>query len=153
VRVAVVFSFDAVWQLPADADTVFRVLAAAENYSLWWPEVRVSNRIDADSGVLVCRSLLPYSLRMEATREIEDPDKRILRAGLTGDLVGYSSWRVERTGGTTARAVFDQEVTTSGLPLAIASRIGPALLRWNHRHMMAGGERGLRAYLRGSSGD
>jgi hypothetical protein len=146
--VAVTFVFDAVWELPADADTVFRVLAKAEDYSRWWPEVRVSDRIDEDSGVLVCRSVLPYSLRMLARREVEDPVSRTLRAALSGDLVGFSSWRVEAAGPLASRALFDQEVSTSGWPLAVASRIGPGLLRWNHHWMMAGGERGLRRYLR-----
>jgi hypothetical protein len=98
---------------------------------------------------LIIRSVLPYSLRVVIRPEIEDPERLLLRAALTGDMVGWSSWQISpSTHGCTG--VFTQEVTTKGLLNVVASVARP-LLEWNHAIMMRNGQRKLQTYLSRSS--
>lgn len=140
------FVFEAVWRLPADPDTVYRALAASEDYHRWWPQIVESARLDHESGRLTAKSALPYRLRMVVRREIEDAATRNLRAALTGDLDGWSSWRVVPDG-PGSLAVYDQQVVVSARFLGLLAQLAPWPLRWNHQVMMRDGERGLRRYL------
>ena len=80
---------------------------------------------------------------MVAERLIEDPVGRVLRVRLTGDLVGWSQWRIDDD----ATARFEQDVTVSKGLVRAAGLLARPILKLNHAAMMAGGERGLRAYL------
>jgi hypothetical protein len=142
---AAAFSFETEWRLPNDADAVFDALAAADRYPMWWPQVLSATPLDDDSGELVIRSKLPYRLRVVATREIEDPVAHTLRATLTGDLTGFSSWQIS-TNGAGCSAVFIEQVSAGGA-LGLAARVGRRALEWNHAVMMRSGEQGLRRHL------
>jgi hypothetical protein len=149
--VAGAFAFRDRWTLPAAPPQVFDVLAAPDDYPLWWPNILTAQRVDADSGVLVCRSLLPYSLRMTVRREITDRVAGVLRVGLDGDLVGWSQWLIKpspRSDPSRTQAEFRQEVSAPGVP-GSGWPILRSVLGWNHRVMMWQGERGLRAHLVG----
>ncbi|MCT6731564.1 MULTISPECIES: SRPBCC family protein [Rhodococcus erythropolis group] len=50
------FDFHSVWTLPASADRVYEVLADAEQYSQWWPQIRRVGTIDEHSGSMSIRS-------------------------------------------------------------------------------------------------
>jgi hypothetical protein len=141
------FSFTSHWRLAAEPSRVYAALADVERYPHWWPQVRAARQIDEDSGEIICRSVLPYSLRLIARREIEDPAGMRLRATLSGDLSGWSSWHIAPNGSGTI-ATFTEEVHTTG-PLKAAARVARPVLQWNHAAMMRGGEQGLRAYLTG----
>lgn len=141
------FRFRSVWRLPAPPERVYSVLAAVENYPRWWPQVRRAHRIDAYSGELVCRSLLPYELVFVMHKECEDPDGLVLRATLSGDLTGTTQWTVTADGGG-ARAVFDEDVAVGSGLMRTAGRLLRPALKLNHDLMMRAGEKGLRAHLR-----
>jgi len=135
------YRFHHIWRLAHDPRRVYEVLADGERYPEWWPQVRRARRIDEHSGVVVCRSVLPYELRMLATRTIDNPDEMHLRATLAGDLIGWAEWRLESSGrGCIAR--FEQEVDTTGL-IKHTTPIARPIFEWNHMVMMRGGERGL----------
>jgi hypothetical protein len=143
------FRFEDTWTLPAPARHVYKVLADLACYTDWWPQVRRARQLSADTGELVIRSVLPYSLRVVIRPEIEDPERLLLRATLTGDMVGWSSWQISPSpDGCTG--VFTQEVTTNGL-LSVAALVARPLLEWNHAIMMRNGQRELQAYLSRSS--
>jgi hypothetical protein len=139
------FRFHNHWRLDATPAQVYDALVDVERYPQWWPQVRRARPIDNNSGELICRSALPYSLRLIGHREVEDRGRLQLRATLTGDLVGWSSWHI-RADGAASVAEFAQEVRPTGA-LGAASRIARPILEWNHTVMMRDGEVGLQGYL------
>ncbi|MDI9914051.1 SRPBCC family protein [Rhodococcus sp. IEGM 1379] len=139
------FDFRSEWVLTASADRVYDMLADAENYSLWWPQVRRVRMFDADSGSMTIRSVVPLTLDVFGRREVEDPVARLLKVNLSGAMTGWSRWTV-RPSGIGCVADFRQEVTVSGA-LGVAARVAKPVFEWNHAAMMRGGYRGLSAYL------
>lgn len=132
-------------------------LAAIADYPSWWPQVREVERIDDERAAVVVRSVLPYTLNLVLTREVEDLSAGVLRVGISGDLVGFAQWDVRAgeaatapggdtgaAGGTVAE--FSEEVEVTGA-LGLAARPAAPLMRANHLAMMRGGERGLRRWL------
>jgi hypothetical protein len=140
------YVFRSQWRLAAHPDRVFAVLADVETYPQWWPQVRSTRRVDDTSGEVTCRSLLPYDLVFVLHRDLEDPESRVLRARMTGDLVGTSQWTVTADG-EGSLAVFDEDVAVGKSGLRAAGRVLRPALRFNHDLMMRAGERGLRRYV------
>jgi ribosome-associated toxin RatA of RatAB toxin-antitoxin module len=144
------YTFRSTWLLDADPDRVFQTLADVETYPDWWPQVRGGHRIDDMSGQIVCRSLLPYDLTFVATRVVEDPTTRVLRATLHGDLNGTSQWSICPDGSGTV-AVFDEDVTVGNSLIRAAGLAARPVLRYNHDLMMRAGERGLQRHFAAKS--
>ena len=134
----------------ARPDHVYETLANVEGYPDWWPQVRATRRIDDVSGELTCRSMLPYDLKFVMHRELEDPAARVLKARMSGDLIGTSQWTVTEDG-TGSLAVFDEEVDVGIRLLRSAGRLFRPVLRLNHDRMMRSGEKGLRRHLCGGA--
>ena len=145
------YAFRSEWRLPAAPDVVYTVLADVDDYPTWWPQIRRARRIDEASGELTCRSMLPHDLVFVMRREVEDADARVLRASMTGDLVGTSQWTITSTD-QGALAVFEENVSVGHGLVHAAGRLFRPVLRLNHDHMMRSGERGLRAHLQASAG-
>jgi uncharacterized protein YndB with AHSA1/START domain len=146
--------FRSEWHLAAPATDVYRALADVERYPRWWPQVRDTRRIDDTAGELTCRSLMPHDLVFVMRREIEDPASGLLRAVISGDLVGTGQWTITANGsdGTGTLAVFDEDVSVGhGLVQAAGPFFRP-LLRLSHDHMMRSGEKGLQAHLSADGG-
>lgn len=142
------FAFRHDWALDASAGAVYDVLADVEGYAGWWPQVRSAERIDEQSGRTWIRSFLPYTLELVLSREVQDPESRLLRVGVSGDLEGWCQWRVEdRPGGSTV-ARFEQEADVMPALLMRTAAVTGPLLRANHSWMMRSGRAGLAAHLR-----
>ena len=140
------YRFDNLWDLHAPRERVYAALAGVEDYERWWPQIREVHRIDADSGRVRIRSLLPYTLDLVLARSMEDERGGILRVDISGDLQGWCAWQLTPEGAGT-RAQFSQQVqVTVPMLQRVPFAIRP-LLRGNHAHMMRSGERGLRKYL------
>jgi len=148
------FRFQHTWLVPAGAAATFAALADVDAYPRWWPQVRQVRRIDDDSGHAYVRSLLPYTLDLVLTREVQDADAGVLRVRIGGDLEGWSEFRLEPAAsgrptreGTVTLARYAQEavVTTRGLDRL--TPVAAPVLRLNHAWMMRAGERGLAAWL------
>ena len=140
------YAFHSEWHLPAAVDRVYRVLADVEHYPRWWPQVRASRRIDDTSGELICRSLLPRDVVFVMRRDIEDPAGGVLRAVMSGDLVGTGQWTITANGAGTL-AVFDEDLSVGHGLVHAAGRFVRPLLRLDHDRMMRAGENGLQAHL------
>jgi uncharacterized protein YndB with AHSA1/START domain len=140
------YRFDNVWQLRAPREQVYAALASVEGYERWWPQVREIHRIDADSGRVRIRSLLPYTLNLVLARAVQDERRGVLRVDVAGDLRGWCAWQLTAEGAET-RARYSQEVEVTVPLLQRAPFALRPLLRGNHAHMMRSGERGLRRYL------
>jgi hypothetical protein len=140
------YRFRSEWHVDADPDQVYAALVDVPAYPQWWPQVHEARQLDDMSGELRCRSLLPYDLVFVARREIEDPDRRILRATLDGDLRGTSQWTITAADGG-ALAVFDEDVVVRKAVIRLSGALARPALRFNHDRMMRSGERGLRRHL------
>jgi hypothetical protein len=140
------YRFRSVWRIAAGPDRVYAALADVTGYPAWWPQVHEARQLDDASGELRCRSLLPYDLVFVAHREIEDAQRRILRAKLSGDLTGTSQWTITGVDGATS-AVFDEDVVVAKALVRLVGPLARPALRFNHDRMMRAGERGLRQHL------
>ena len=140
------YRFRNVWHVCAPPAVVYDVLSDIANYPLWWPEVRSATKIDEESGVLRCRSDLPFDLVVQVRHSIANQQAGLLRAQLTGDLEGFASWEITgRDGGTDL--VFDQEVVVNKALLRRLVLIAKPFFRGNHDLMMRGGLKGLKQVL------
>ena len=97
------YRFDHLWRLRAPREQVYAALADVDGYARWWPQIREIHRIDADSGRVRIRSLLPYTLNLVLTRAIQDETRGILRVDVDGDLRGWCAWQLTAEGTGTSR--------------------------------------------------
>ena len=140
------YVFRTEWHIAANPDAVYAALAHVPDYPQWWPEVRATRELGDGVGEIRCRSMLPYDLVFVASRVVEDPVARTLRAHLDGDLIGTSEWTISANGAGTL-AVFDEDVRVGKAAVRHAGRLARPVLRFNHDRMMRSGERGLRRHL------
>lgn len=124
----------------------FEVVSDLPTYPAWWPEVKKVDLVDADRANVTITALIPYSLKFLMERELDDPAGGVLRARLTGDLQGWSSWKLrEQMGGCTL--VFEEEVEAKKRLLRLLAPVARPAFQLNHSIMMKRGEAGLRRYL------
>ena len=140
------FSFREQWTLAAPVDRVHEVLIDLEHYPAWWREVRAVAKVDDDTAIVLCRSVLPYTLELELTAVHRKPE--LLETTISGDLVGEVRWRLTPAGGGSTTLGYEQDVVVGRPLLAAAAYAGGPVLRWNHRLMMASCREGLSARLR-----
>jgi hypothetical protein len=142
------YEFRSTWHLNAAPADVYAVLERLPDYPLWWPQVRSVTPRGGNAYELVCRSSLPYELRFVTTQSRRDPVDRVLEATMTGDLEGFSRWRIGvETEGTAA--TFEEEVVANKALLRRLEPVARPAFKANHSKMMRDGERGLRTYLAG----
>ncbi|MFE0104264.1 SRPBCC family protein [Streptomyces sp. NPDC059009] len=140
------FRFRSVWELAAGPDAVFAVLERAEDYPLWWPQVREVTSTGEDQGLARFRSLLPYDLLVTARAVRRDQGAGVLEVAMSGDLEGWARWTVRAWPGGT-RAVYEQEVEVRKPLMRRLAVPGRPLFLLNHGLMMRAGRRGLVRYL------
>jgi hypothetical protein len=102
-------------------------------------------KLDDDHALVVCRSVLPYDLDLLLTARRRDPD--CLEVGIDGPIRGWARFSLDEQGPGTTVLRFEQEVRAEAPVFVVASYAARPLLVWNHRRMMLGAERGLRALL------
>ncbi|MEU3727320.1 SRPBCC family protein [Streptomyces sp. NPDC031705] len=149
------YRFRSVWDLDAPPALVYTLLADPGRYPDWWPQVRRAERLDADTGAVVIRSVLPYGLHVTLTELLRDPAHGVLEAALRGDVEGWARWTVRPGGAAGAvrtRAVYEQEVEVRAALLRRFALAGRPLFRLNHALMMRAGRRALRARLSAAPG-
>lgn len=132
--------------MPAEYARTYAVLKDLQTYPVWWPEVKSVIPINEDRAVVLIMGILPYALEFLIERQVDDPESGELRAGLSGDLEGFSSWNVAADGDC-CRLVYDQEVEVTKRLLRVLAPVARPLFRLNHALMMRRGKRGLEAYL------
>lgn len=103
--------------------------------------------MNEDRAVVLIMGVLPYALEFLMEKQVDDPESGILKAGLSGDLEGFSSWAV-RPEGDGCRLIYDQEVEVTKRLLRMLAPVARPLFKLNHSLMMYRGQRGLRAHLR-----
>ncbi|WSQ07818.1 SRPBCC family protein [Streptomyces sp. NBC_01231] len=140
------YRFRSRWPLPADPAVVYDALERVEDYPRWWRQVREVNRIDATTGVVTIRSLLPYGMTFTAREVRRDPAAGILEVALSGDIDGWARWTISADG-TGSLARYEQVVDVNKPLLRRFAVPGRPVFRANHRLMMRAGRRGLVGYL------
>jgi uncharacterized protein YndB with AHSA1/START domain len=140
------YRFRSLWTLPAPLADVYTALERADDYPLWWPQVREVDRVDDTTGIIRIRSFVPYDLVFTATELRRDPVAGVLEIGMTGDLDGWARWTLTADG-TGTRARYDQEVEVRKPLMRRLAVPGRPVFRANHALMMRAGRRGLGAYL------
>ena len=138
------YSFRRSWTVPFPIGRVHELLVDLERYPEWWPQVRAVARLGEDDALVVCRSVLPYSLNLALHAEQREPTH--LETSLTGDLEGVVRWYLADLGPET-RMDFEQDVHVTGRLLRLASGVARPLMTWNHERMMRGCLAGLHARL------
>ena len=149
-----VFGFTDEWRVRAGPDVVREALLDLAGYPRWWPEVRAVGRLGDDDALVICRSLLPYSLELRLTARRRDPDR--LEIAMAGDLVGWARFDLSPapTGAADApgtRLLFTQQVRVAGPLLRLLALPARPAMRWNHTRMMRSGATGLARLLDGTS--
>ena len=139
------YQFSASHTVQAPRDQVHAVLVDLEYYCDWWTQVRGVAKIDDDTALVVCRSVLPYDLELVLTAVSREVD--LLEVRIEGPIRGYARYHlvVISPGVTSLR--FEQEVRAESRLMVLASYVARPLLVWNHHRMMRGSEQGLRALL------
>lgn len=136
-----IFRFASSFEVGAAPEVVVSVLRDVENWPGWWPQVRHVQEYADGWGLIVIRSVLPLTLRVEARREVDTDDT--LRAALAGDLRGWVQFALRPTP-TGTLVEFTQESDVGKRGLSAVSRLGAPVLRANHAAMMRSGVAGLR---------
>jgi hypothetical protein len=144
------YAFHSEWSVDAPPDTTYLALERFDHYPEWWPEVRSIRLLEAETCLVTCRSLLPYTLTFVLRPSRRDPGSGVLEASMVGDLEGFSRWTItpEPDG---SRLVFDEEVTVNKRLLRLLAPLARPLFRANHTVMMKHGQAGLAAYLNRSA--
>jgi hypothetical protein len=148
------YSFVTHWRLDAPLEQVWRELDAADRYTLWWPAIIEYRDLTPDvHGVgaraeRVVRGILPYQLRYTTTVTRYEPMQEIAYDAV-GDLTGRGRF-VLHWDATRTHVVFYWDVATGSFWMNAFAPLLKPLFAWNHNWVMAQGERGLAARLRGA---
>lgn len=146
------FDLTSVWRFPVPPEAVWHELIQVEQWPAWWPYVEAVKQLEVGGpdGVgsvwsHVWRTMLPYRLRfvLRLTR-IEAP--LLLQADVSGDLVGRGFLHLERAGQATLLQ-FQWSVRACKPWMRWLSPLARPLFLWNHRGVMASGERALAVRL------
>lgn len=136
------------WHLAAPPDAVWGVLAAAQDWPQWWPEVRRVDLLAAgahnDEGAVRrtwWTSRLPYGFVIDfTTRAAEKP--RMLAVEASGDLAGMGRWELEPIPvGTRVRYVWQVQPHKTWMRW-LAPLLAP-VFAWNHHAVMRDGAAGM----------
>jgi len=145
------FAFHHVWRIAAPTPRVFEVLAAADRYAEWWPQIRSVTREGPDDGTALVRSVLPIPLTLHLHREVSDAETGHLAVRIAGDLCGWARWQVRpalgAAGAPATVADYRQTVVVAQPRLRRLAPPARLLFIANHSWMMRSGERGLRRHL------
>ena len=138
------------WRVKAPVDRAWTAIRDLEAYPRWWKEfveVRRLNDLDGVGSQIAvhAKAVLPYHMYFTLETIVEERP-RLAIVMVRGDLNGEMRWRLEPDGSGT-HLVFDESVRTGKLVLNVFAPVFKPLFAWNHRVMMASGERGLRRYL------
>ena len=139
------YRFSASYTVRAPRDRVHALLVDLEYYCDWWMQVRGVAKIDDDTALVVCRSVLPYDLKLVLTAVSRAVD--LLEVRIEGPIRGYARYHLVETGPGVTSLRFEQEVRAESRLMVLASYVARPLLVWNHHRMMRGSEQGLRALV------
>lgn len=146
------------WDVDAPQEEVFRALADASTYPLWWKPVYIE--VEADGPPEVgCKSrqhfrgILPYTLRMTSEIVRYEPPRE-LEVSAVGDLTGGGVWTLTETAEGKVHVRFDWRVSADRPLLRYLTPVLRPVFRQNHNWSVRRAIEGLEPYARShASGD
>ena len=133
------------WEVPAEIDRVYDIVARPRDYPSWWGDVFLA--AEGDEGVAApgkrttvrARGFLPYQLRFMLECMVVEPPYRI-ESRLHGDFEGTGTWLLDRRpdGGTTVQLDWRPRVVKRGV--RELSPVLRPLFRSNHSWTMRRGQ-------------
>ncbi len=140
--------FRTTWSLDCPPADAYEMLRDVTEYTTWWPEVKEAETLGDGRYSMRARALLPYSLRFVGERWIDDPEGLLLELAMTGDLEGFSRFRIEPSE-RGSRILFEERVTANKTLLRRLALVARPVFCANHWFMMRRGQAGLRTYAAG----
>jgi polyketide cyclase/dehydrase/lipid transport protein len=138
-----------------DAATVWTALTHVERYPVWWPWLQCDGVALVEGERWACQvdPPLPYTLHFDVTI-VEVVAERLVRAELTGDLVGAARLTLNggvRTDGCTIR--LESSLAAIAGPARLVARFAGPIARFGHDWVLDTGARRFRSALHDRPGD
>jgi len=149
---APVIDYDGTFVFPTPVGQLWATLVQVDDFSSWWSwlqEFSVEGSGLERGTVLrgVVAPPLPYRMRLDVVIEESVPERRIA-ALVHGDLEGAALLTFEGNDAET-RVHATWSVEMMQLPMRLAARIAPRLLRWGHDRVVDATVDGFRRHLVG----
>ncbi|MEX0795732.1 MAG: SRPBCC family protein [Acidimicrobiia bacterium] len=146
------YKFQSEWALTAAVGRVFELACHPEDFSTWWPSVKVSQLLEEgdEDGVgaraaYTLRSPLLYSMRFVTTTvEIQRPSR--IHALVRGDLVGTGTYLLEGDENRT-QVRFVWSVSTTKTWMNLFAPLARPVFVWAHQRVMQRGAVAMAKHL------
>ena len=135
------------WDVAADPETVYDILADGHTYPEWWKPVYLGVKREGEYTLQHFKGRLPYHLHTR-TRTVEAIRPHRVHGETEGDLRGTGIWTLEPTGNGGTHVRFDWRVHADRKLLKVLTPILRPALRWNHDWAIARAQEGLEPYAR-----
>ena len=142
------YEFHSAWHIDADPGELFDALDDVMAYTRWWHQIKEVVPLGDERHLITARSLLPYNLVFESRPGTVDREAGTLETVLTGDLEGFSRWRLRPEGAGT-RVTFEERVEANKVLLRRLALVGRPFFIANHTLMMHSARRGMAVYVAG----
>jgi quercetin dioxygenase-like cupin family protein/uncharacterized protein YndB with AHSA1/START domain len=141
------YTFVDEWDVAADPETVYDILADGQTYPEWWKPVYIGVKHEGEYTLQHFKGRLPYHLHTR-TRTVAADRPHFIHGETDGDLRGTGIWTLTPTasGGTHVR--FDWRVHADRRLLKLLTPVLRPALRWNHNWAIARARAGLEPYAR-----
>lgn len=135
---------------PVPPSDVWSALGRLDQFERWWSwlgELEVDGPGIQTGSVLRGTVVPPLPYRMRLTVDLDRcVSERSIDASVTGDLLGEAHLRLNPTSeGTVADVTWSLEMMQ--LPMRVAARLAPAVLRWAHDRVVEATVSGFRSQL------
>jgi quercetin dioxygenase-like cupin family protein len=138
------YAFVDEWEVGADPETVYDILADGTTYPAWWRPVYIAVEHQGEYTLQHFKGRLPYHLHTR-TRTVEAQRPHRIHGETDGDLRGTGIWTLTPTAtGTHVR--FDWRVHADRPLLKLLTPLMRPALRWNHNWAIARAKEGLEPY-------
>lgn len=134
-----------------DRPAVWAALERVDQYPRWWPWLSCDGRSLADGAPWACtiRAPLPYSLHFDLD-VVDVVHERLVRAELTGDLIGDARLTLEESEhGASCTVRLESSLEAVAGPARLLARFTPPLARFGHDWVLDAGARRFRSLALG----
>ena len=141
------YTFVDEWDVSADPETVFDILADGHTYPEWWKPVYIDATHDGEYTLQHFKGRLPYHLHTR-TRTTHSERPHRLQGETDGDLRGTGIWTLSENADGSTHVRFDWRVHADRPLLQVLTPFLRPVLRWNHNWAIARALQGLEPYVR-----
>jgi quercetin dioxygenase-like cupin family protein len=139
------YTFVDEWDVQADIETVFDILADGQTYPEWWKPVYIGVKHEGEYTLQHFKGRLPYHLHTR-TKTIESVRPYRLHGETDGDLRGTGIWTLAKNADGSTHVTFDWRVHADRRLLKLLTPILRPALKWNHNWAIQRAMEGLEPY-------